>query len=452
MEDRCKSHEELIEELNQARWRIVELEDSEANLKKEIANRQAIGVMATSVRAYQGETEPGNKCPGTGQAGEEANSDAARYESLYSMMRMMCDNVPDLIWAKDLERRYIFANSAICGKLLYAENTQEPLGRDDMFFAERERRSHPENPDWHTFGEICGDSDSVVMTGRKPERFEEYGNVRGEFLCLDVYKAPFWNDQGEMIGTVGCARIVTDEKRLAEERKHAQEALRESEARYRLLVDKAPMGIISVDLEGRILDVNGKLLEILGSPSAEATKSINALTFEPMVRYGIAGIFRKCLFEEESVDLALPYTSKWGKKSYFRIIATPMRDREGKVYRCLGVAEDITDRKNAEASLRESEIKYRELFENASDIIYTHDLDGNYTSVNDVSSRILGYSTDEFLRINFREIVHPDFLPATEENFRKKIEDGSEKTGPYEIPVFCKGRNSRMAGSENPTG
>jgi len=91
----------------------------------------------------------------------------------------MCDNAPDLIWAKDLENRYTFCNRAMCQILLNAVDTEEPIGKTDMFFANREREAHPDNPHWHTFGEICRDSDSVVVASRTPRRFEEHGRVRG---------------------------------------------------------------------------------------------------------------------------------------------------------------------------------------------------------------------------------------------------------------------------------
>ncbi len=140
-----------------------------------------------------------------------------KYKNLYSMMRLMCDNVPDMIWAKDLNSKYIFTNRAMCENLLMAENTDEPTGKTDMFFAKRQRKLHPDNPDCHSFGEICRDSDTIVQNSKKPERFDEYGNVKGKFLFLDVHKAPFWNENGEMIGTVGCGRDVTNEKELIKE-------------------------------------------------------------------------------------------------------------------------------------------------------------------------------------------------------------------------------------------
>ncbi len=140
-----------------------------------------------------------------------------KYKTLYSVFRLMADNVTDMIWAKDLTGKYIFANKAMCDKLLMAKNVEEPIGKTDMFFAERERRKHPDNTEWHTFGEICGNTDLVVLKSKKPERFDEYGNIRGKFLFLDVIKAPFMDETGQMIGTVGSARDVTKERQTEQE-------------------------------------------------------------------------------------------------------------------------------------------------------------------------------------------------------------------------------------------
>lgn len=141
-----------------------------------------------------------------------------RYKTLFSFFRLMSDNVADMIWAKDLQGRYIFVNKVMCDKLLIAKNVDEPIGKTDMFFAERERRKHPDDDQWHTFGEICGNTDKVVIKSRKAERFDEYGNIQGKFLYLDVIKAPFLDENGQMIGTVGSARDVTKERQIEAER------------------------------------------------------------------------------------------------------------------------------------------------------------------------------------------------------------------------------------------
>ncbi|MBP8273185.1 MAG: PAS domain S-box protein [Acidobacteria bacterium] len=156
------------------------------------------------------------------RAEETIRRSETRSATLASMLRRMCDNVTDMIWAKDLDNQYVFANRAMCQKLLNATDTSEPVGRTDMFFAERERARHPEDPQWHTFGEMCADTDLITLERGRPSVFEESGNVRGQFLCLEVHKAPFHDEHGRVIGTVGSGRDITERKRLEETHLQAQ--------------------------------------------------------------------------------------------------------------------------------------------------------------------------------------------------------------------------------------
>lgn len=135
-----------------------------------------------------------------------------KYRNLSRMFRLMADNMPDLIWAKNLNKEYIFTNKAMCNVLLQAVDTEEPVGKTDMYFAQRERDRHPENPDWHTFGELCQGTDDTVIGSGIQQQFDEYGNVRGKFLFFDVNKAPIIDESGTMIGVVGSARDITRQK------------------------------------------------------------------------------------------------------------------------------------------------------------------------------------------------------------------------------------------------
>ena len=167
-----------------------------------------------------------------------------RYKSLYQLIRLLCDNVPDMIWAKDMENRFIFVNQAHA-RLLNARDTDEPIGKTDMYFAARERADHPDQPDWHTLGEICADSDAVVMSTEIAQRFDESGNVKGQFLFLDVHKAPFRDKQGLMIGTVGCGRDVTREKQLEAEHRQMEAEKMEFEIRNRQLQKVESLGLMA---------------------------------------------------------------------------------------------------------------------------------------------------------------------------------------------------------------
>ena len=154
---------------------------------------------------------------GRKQAEQALKDSEERARNLAAMLRRMCDNVPDMIWAKDLDRRYLFANQAICDELLNATDTAEPEGKTDLFFARRERESHPENPAWHTFGEVCQDSDAATLARGEASAFEEFGHLKGRMVYLEVHKAPFYNEAGEIIGTVGSARDITERKQIEEE-------------------------------------------------------------------------------------------------------------------------------------------------------------------------------------------------------------------------------------------
>ncbi|WP_319525185.1 PAS domain-containing protein [uncultured Desulfosarcina sp.] len=149
-------------------------------------------------------------------------------DSLAKFVRRIADNAPDMIWAKDMDNRYLFANRALCERLLMCSHPEAAIGKKDIYFAQCERAKGQR----HTFGEICIDSDEVVKTEKRAMRFVEDGLVRGKYLILDVHKAPLLDESGRMIGTVGCGRDITREREI-------QKDLEESRASQQLLMETA---------------------------------------------------------------------------------------------------------------------------------------------------------------------------------------------------------------------
>ncbi|AFV24460.1 sensory transduction histidine kinase [Methanolobus psychrophilus R15] len=114
------------------------------------------------------------------------------------------------------------------------------------------------------------------------------------------------------------------------------------EDKHRNFLDELPVGIVSCDLEGNIIDVNKALLTLLGSPSAEATKRINMLTFPPLVASGISVTIKEILEKGIVTSIETSYCSRWGKCLFLRFKAVPRFDSTGKIIDCYSIVEDAT--------------------------------------------------------------------------------------------------------------
>jgi PAS domain S-box-containing protein len=113
-----------------------------------------------------------------------------------------------------------------------------------------------------------------------------------------------------------------------------------------------------------------------------------------------------------------------------------IRDGAGKPVGLRGVTTDISERKRAEEALRDSEERYRDLVENAHDIIYSHDLQGNYTSMNKAGEVITGYTGAEALKLNLTQTVAPEYLPKAREMLKRKL--AGDRVTAYEMEIIAK--------------
>lgn len=203
----------------------------------------------------------------------------------------------------------------------------------------------------------------------------------------------------------------------AVKRKHAEDALRESEQRYRQLVEHAPIGIYEVDWQtGKFLSVNDVMCEFLEYSREElmSLSPVELATEESQIHF--IERRQKSLAGEKIPDTAeFELITSTGKRIWANI-NNRLIYHEGVPVRAKVVAYDITERKHAEEALIESEKRYRQLVEYAPTGIYEIDVNtGRFISINDVMCDYMGYSKEELLSMNAMDML-------TEEAQKKFIE------------------------------
>ena len=118
------------------------------------------------------------------------------------------DHIEDMLWSKDLDGRYIVANKAFRNKFCYGLEWNEMQGKNDTELAKifKEKVGN----DNHTFGEVCANSDEVIIRNEIAKEFMEYGLINGKMMKLVVNKSPVYDNKGELCATCGTGRDITE--------------------------------------------------------------------------------------------------------------------------------------------------------------------------------------------------------------------------------------------------
>lgn len=275
-----------------------------------------------------------------------------KYYELNNLMYLLTDNVPDLIWAKDLDGRYLFVNRTTCEKLLKCDHPRDAIGKTDLFFADREKEAGYQ----HTLSDMCTNSDEIVKATGQTDRFLAEGLVRKEYLILDVHKSPMRNKEGEIIGMVGAGRDVTPDK-------ETERALRDSEERFRSIVVTSPDGIVLQDADQNIIFCNPAFTSILGYTCREAIElGIYGIHPEDQIPIIEAAHQRRENGEWDSYELEVFHRD--GRRLPILISGAP-RYKNGIFIGTVAIFKDISERKRVEnelnASIKEKEVLLREI-------------------------------------------------------------------------------------------
>ncbi len=297
-------------------------------------------------------------------------------EALY---HSLVETLPCAVCRKDREGRFTFANHRFCE--LVGWSLEQLLGMTGFDIYPKEMAE-----------KFRQDDQWVMDTGRLFEDVEQVHWVVGRRYCHTL-KTPIRAADGTVTGIQAIGWDVT-------ERKLAEEELRKSRERFELAVAGSQDGLWDWDLTTDAVYYSPRYKAMLGHEdhempdrSEEWTRRLHPDDLE-RVRAELRAHFKS----RESLSwVEFRMRHKDGSYRWIRSRAFVLRDATGRVYRMAGSHEDITDRKNAEEALRESEERYRSVIAAMQDGILLLDAHGGFLSCNAAAERILGLSTEQLM-------------------------------------------------------
>lgn len=226
----------------------------------------------------------------------------------------------------------------------------------------------------------------------------------GEYRYMCVRAVPILAEDGSVCEWVGIHTDITD-------RKLDEENLRRSEEFNRRILENNKDCIKVIDLEGRLLYMNDggvKLLEIGDFAAVYRTSWVGF--WHGVDRESASMAFATAKAGQVSKFEGLCPTAL-GTPKYWQVTVAPMFDDRGNVEQILSISHDITDRIEAESTIRESEDRFRSTFEQAAVGVAHVSLDGRWLLVNQKFCQIVGYTESELLQSDFQTLTPPEDLP-----------------------------------------
>jgi PAS domain S-box-containing protein len=301
----------------------------------------------------------------------------------------------------------------ISGKLLkmhgyYTEHSDEFIGKSIFDFIDSSNHK------------MLVDNISKLLSGERDDKLTEYLGIRKDnsrfnidvnsIALLDLNRSP--------------ASILYVERDITK-RKLVEEALRESEEKYRLIFEYSPIGLLLFDEEGCIVACNDRIVQIIGS-SREALIGLNMLQLPDKK---LVSCVRKALDGTIGSYEDIYHSVTAQKNTPVRAIFTPIEIRDGYINGGVGIIEDITERKNAEEILQQSNQKLEAIISSSPDGIGMLTLDGKMQFMSDRLLEMYGFSAEDRDKLIGKpafDFIDPSYQELLAENMRRLVAGESD--------------------------
>ncbi len=237
-------------------------------------------------------------------------------------------------------------------------------------------------------------------------------------------KAEFrFNEKDEYIRGTGVTQDITVSRQ-------AEEALRESKEKLRTVIEHSNELFYIHDTEHTFIYATQTSVDLLGyTPEEMMRKWTELATDNPINQKGLEITEQGIATGKKQAPYLLELAKKDGTTVLVEIDESPVKDATGKVVAISGAARDVTEQKRTEQRLLKSEKGFRDLFDSITDLIYTQDLDGRFTSVNRAMCKAFGYEKDALIGRPSSDFMKPEMKPFFESVYLEQIKTKGSHEG-----------------------
>ncbi|HVO69224.1 MAG TPA: PAS domain S-box protein, partial [Aggregatilineaceae bacterium] len=335
-----------------------------------------------------------------------------------TLLRTLIDALPDAIYIKDTQSRFLGTNVHHASALGLAR-PEDLIGKTDFDFYPLEYAER-----------FFTDEQAIFQTGQPLINHEEpWLSPLGESGWSLTTKVPLHDEVGNVIGLIGIGHDITERKlaedvlrqaheelerrvqertaelstanaRLREEiaeRQQAEEALAAERNLLRVLIDHLPDSVYVKDVEGRVLLANQADARIMGAAGPDDVIGKTDFDFHPpdLAAQYYADDMAVVQSGQSIVDREEPLFVPGEDYHWLLTTKVPLRDSQGRVIGLVGIGHDITERKQAEEALRQSEERYSSLFDGVPATLYRTAPDGRFLDVNPALAELIGCEDPE---------------------------------------------------------
>ena len=338
------------------------------------------------------------------------------------------ENIKECYFEADLKGNLTFFNEPLLKLTGYSK--EELLGFNYKHFADEKSRKR-----------VFESFKNVYETAEPLTDFQyQFKSKNGENIICETSVYLKHDLKGNKVGFYGLIRDITERKKeedIKENFKGALETivikrtkeLKESEEKYRELLENMMEGYFEVDLKGTLTFVNDRYCKIFGYSSKEELIGKNHRTFQDEKTARKLFKIYDQLYKNEipgPVLIERQNLTPSGETIYHETLADLKYDSVGNKVGFFGLIRDVTERKNAEQKLIESEVKYRNIIENAKEGYYEVDLKGNFTFFNNALCELLKFSPEEAMGLYYKSFMDEEnskrIFKAFNEVYRTGIE------------------------------